>query len=574
MGAAVKFFVSTIVIAVILVVILLAVGPALIPQEMIRTRLNEAVQQNLGKSLDYSGPVSLSLFPSAGVTLKRATLQNPDGSGGLLLEDFNVEADSWGLISGSLRLYVEGVVEKVPLQFDIRADDANLIFSETGAPIRLQLNDPQPFELSAILALPENQVILRDLSVELTETRGKGVIRVMLAGAKPDISGALEFSMLNVNELAAMGAYFGGASEKVQQAVKRESDPVADVPEAALPWTGQAFDVSGLKQVNANINIKAAKFSYDQLKMNDAELAVKLRDGTLLAELVNAKLYQGAGTAVVKVEAAKKLPVMTANLALRGVAIKPLLEAFYGETKLSGIGDVTVNLTGAGNSDLALVKGLKGDGRIVLQKGSVEGVDVMSMASLDPTKIIGAFQQVGKTTVIDTMKGGFVIENGVLKNNDLRIDIPFTSLEGRGELDIPTLQVKYRIAPVVGISKLGLRVPVMFRGDVRHPKILPDLQGLVTQGLDGVVNDFIGKKFGTDEAGEKMDTQKLIDKNLNRMDESLKKRVGDAEAESLGGTVRGLLKGLPIPGLLDPAPKQEAPAAPAAPAEPAAPAAP
>ncbi len=63
----------------LVLVLVLFIGPRLIPTGFVRREITRLVRQETGLTLKIKGPVRLSVFPTLGLTLSRTTLENPPG---------------------------------------------------------------------------------------------------------------------------------------------------------------------------------------------------------------------------------------------------------------------------------------------------------------------------------------------------------------------------------------------------------------------------------------------------------------------------------------------------------------
>ena len=157
---------------------------------------------------------------------------------------------------------------------------------------------------------------------------------------------------------------------------------------------------------------------------------------------------------------------------LAGLAIQPLLEAAAGMDRFSGTGKLSLDVTGSGKSQRALVSALDGKGAVDLNNGSIKGVDLIGLAE-NPT---GAISGHGGTTQFGSLTGTFTITNGIVKNDDMQLKSGLVPITGAGTVNLPTRTVDYRL----NVSLAGaIGVPVLVTGPWDNLSYRPDVGGML-----------------------------------------------------------------------------------------------
>ena len=87
----------------------------------------------------------------------------------------------------------------------------------------------------------------------------------------------------------------------------------------------------------------------------------------------------------------------------------------------------------------------------------------------------------GGTTVFDALTGRFVIDKGVLRNDDLRMLLPNFDASGAGQVDLGGQTLDYTFTPrALRVNKdRGLAVPVRIFGPWSNPRVQPDLKAVI-----------------------------------------------------------------------------------------------
>jgi len=116
------------------------------------------------------------------------------------------------------------------------------------------------------------------------------------------------------------------------------------------------------------------------------------------------------------------------------------------------------------------------------------------------------------------------VTDGIFKNDDLLIQLPFLELTGSGIVDLPAAQVNYSVEARVfdkpelmpGISEAELAdftktvVPVKITGPLNSPNVRPDIEAVFRQQVEGALeeqkkklqNRIFNRLLGGDENGQ------------------------------------------------------------------------
>ncbi|MDH3288109.1 MAG: AsmA family protein [Betaproteobacteria bacterium] len=256
----------------------------------------------------------------------------------------------------------------------------------------------------------------------------------------------------------------------------------------------QPLDFSALKGLNANGSVKIGQLKASNVKASNVRIDIKAANGRLDVSPLSANLYRGSMKGAVSVQAAQT-PVITLKQTLTGVDMGPLLKDAADFDTLEGRGDVSLDVTGRGNTVSALKKALNGNAAIKLADGAIKGIDVAGTLRNVKSKL-GALKgqhtqaaSGSQKTDFSELSGTFNIKNGVARNNDLQGKSPLLRLAGEGEIDIGQETLNYLVkASVVATSKgqsgreltdlTGITVPVRLTGTFAKPSYSIDFSGV------------------------------------------------------------------------------------------------
>ena len=209
------------------------------------------------------------------------------------------------------------------------------------------------------------------------------------------------------------------------------------------PWPSEPLDLSALKEVDADVKLKAKALVYDKYRIEDADIAARLDAGALRTERLAGRLFGGdfQGALALNAQSATA-PRLDASFALKEGDVAHAVRAFTGEASASGRIALDAKLAAAGGSVAAMVGSLNGSGSVALTRLDVKGGARGSAlaGALDLVKALGELGGAlsgraggGQTDVT----GSFAIERGVARSSDLKLVSGFGNGQARGAVDLP-----------------------------------------------------------------------------------------------------------------------------------------
>src|SRR5919106_1248355 len=183
-------------------------------------------------------------------------------------------------------------------------------------------------------------------------------------------------------------------------------------------------------------------------------------------------LYGGKATGNLEVAVAEGVPAIRQQFRLDGLNALPFLTAVAGFERLEGKANAQLDVVSQGASQLQLVRGLN----------VAAMVRNAASAFLDPE----AGEQ--RKTDFAELAGTFTIRDGILTNDDMRLQAPVLRVNGRGRVDLPARSLTYLIEPKAAATlegqggaeqAAGVLVPVIIEGPWNDLKYRPDLSGVI-----------------------------------------------------------------------------------------------
>lgn len=367
-----------------------------------------------------------------------------------------------------------------------------------------------PIEVAGTLSVQPDQIAIDGGSYRLGSNSLTGPVSVNLAGT-PFINAALSADALS---LAFLSAEEGSANE----------------PAAGTGWSKDPIDASAVGLFNADIRVDAATVDMGATEMRDVALAITVDNARAVAEIVRATAFGGALNGRFVVNNRNGLSVGGA-MDGRTVAIQALLTDLAGFDRMRGAGNTELTFLGSGQNLDQIMKSLSGEGFLDIGSGDITGFDLVSLFS--GSDAVGD----AATTIFQSLKGAFTIQNGVLRNDDLEVLAQLFEARGEGTIDLGQQTLKYTLMPRVFESDVtdGFAIPVRIEGPWSGPRIYPDLEFLAKQKLEVEKAKLEAEAKARIEEEKAKVEEKVRAKVEEEIQDTLENDLEDKLKEGLGG---------------------------------------
>lgn len=265
-----------------------------------------------------------------------------------------------------------------------------------------------------------------------------------LTGQRPSVTAQLETSEIPL--AAFQGAGGGGGAAGAASAPSQNG---------AERWSNEPLDLSGLRAIDAVVDLKAAAISQDKFRLSNAVVAAQLQDAVLDLKQFSGTLYNGAVKTVGKLDA-RSTPAFSAATTAIEVDLGALLRDQADFDRVSGPVSFDLNVSSSGNSERALVGALHGDGKVdgvlTIKKSVTEQVGGLALDILGakirevrglldiPSALLNSF---GGTRPAQ-LSGTLQIRDGVASTQDLQLANEASRTETKGQASLPAWQVDSR----------------------------------------------------------------------------------------------------------------------------------
>ncbi|WP_375283168.1 AsmA family protein [Marinicauda pacifica] len=367
------------------------------------------------------------------------------------------------------------ILESTDLEFQGQAD-VDLSLPQFAALFGSELAEGdvfQTFSANGQLRGVPGEVVFTGANLALDAIAANGDLRFAYDRPTPLLDAALTIPVLDLNP------YLPEAE--------------ADQSPAGAPteWSDAPLDLSVLSLFDAELDAEVGELRFNDVVVTDAQLDATLSNGRLSATLPGFGLYGGRGSASLVANSRGTVPSYSFQGRLETLQAQPFLDAAAGFDRLRGIGTLTLDVTGSGESPAAIMNGLQGEGQFDFAEGAIVGVNLARvirgvLTAVENRELPQGFGDTEETD-FSALRGSFAIRDGVVLNQDLTMLSPLLRVGGQGEIDLGGLNLDYRLTPRAvasltgqgGEAELeGIAVPVIISGSFSDPRVTLDFAAI------------------------------------------------------------------------------------------------
>jgi AsmA protein len=339
------------------------------------------------------------------------------------------------------------------------------------------------FRVSSQMAHEGQTTTLNDLSLRLDDIDARGNLTLVTQeSGRLRVGGVLSAPSVNVNTYLpapAPGQAEGGV-------------------ETDAAWPTTPLDLSGLRALDANLNLSLGALQFQRMSFSDVALNLRVANGAADARLSRVSLYEGSGTARMIADGSGRTPRIAVEIDAQNVQAETLLRDAIGFDKIVGRGRLTASFMGTGASQAAIMRSLSGNANFLFNDGQWKGVNLAQVARTVQSALTGQAAGEGAATDFAELGATFAISNGQMATENMRLLNPFVRLEGRGLIDIGGQAIDMRIAPRAvrsaqgqggDLSVAGLGIPFRVSGPWSRVRFAPALEDVVQNQVRDILRN-------------------------------------------------------------------------------------
>jgi len=274
----------------------------------------------------------------------------------------------------------------------------------------------------------------------------------------------------------------------------------------AAPPQPVEIPLSLLRSLDVQGKLRIQKLKAMNLHSSDVAIQVTAHNGLITLGPNQAKLYNGKYAGRTSLDVRGKTPLLAVDESVSGIELAPALKDALKFDKFAGSANLSAKVTAQGLDAHQIKQTLNGSASFAVQNGAIKGMDLKKMIDTVKTaqrdnllqKLTELTPRSGDETPFTQLGGTAQIKNGVVQNNDLKVQSPdLLNVTGKGSADLPKETLDYRIT--------AGQYPIVISGPFSNLKYRVDTSAL----LKGKVEE---KKTEVKEKIEQKLEQKLKDK--------------------------------------------------------------
>lgn len=334
-------------------------------------------------------------------------------------------------------------------------------------------------------------VDLTDLRITLDDSTLTGTLSVPLSS-----SGSYRFDLLV--DAIELDRYMEPSA--AADSVARDDSAPLEIP------------VDLIKPLHARGKLRITTATFAGLVFENVELGLNAADGRMRLNPITADFYGGNYHGDVRIDVSVATPVVSVNEKLDSVDIAGLAKAMFDQDNITGTMNAAFQLTGRGDDTSQMQRNLSGKMSFELKDGTFEGTDVWYELRRARALIKGSAAPqavLPSRTPFNSVSATGVVTGGVMRNNDLYVELPFMQLKGTGQVDLVAATVAYDLVARVfdrpellqDVSEDELNdftraeIPLKVSGSLTSPSIKPDVEKLLRKQVEEEIKEQLKDKL-------------------------------------------------------------------------------
>ncbi len=370
------------------------------------------------------------------------------------------------------RISIEGELAGLatPAEGTIRYSLSGPSLSLLETALRVPLPETPPYSVTGMLSRSGDEWHTTDLKGKVGKSDIAGSVKVHAGGKVPRIEAELTSSLL---DLADLGPLIGATN-------RSRLKPTPEDEARLLP--NRSFNPESFAKVDAHVVlqakqvVRAANFPFDNFAAD-----LRMTAGQVVIDPVHFGMAGGKLAGRIMLDA-RKPPIQMALVArMDGVNVAKIAPKSETMSAAAGILTGRIDLKGRGNSIAKMLGTADGRVTVLLANGNVPGL-LPALVDLDGARVlanlVGKNPESVRCSVFDLQ-----VTDGIAQPTVAVVETETTVLTAEGRLNLGTeaLDLKLSQAPKKP-SILSLRTPILVRGTLMNPNLVPAPAPLAARG--------------------------------------------------------------------------------------------
>lgn len=338
---------------------------------------------------------------------------------------------------------------------------------------------------------------------------------------------------LKVNQINLDNYASAPSSAAAASAPAPATNIAANVNNATASSNSALLPVALLRQYSGSGSFQIGKLTVNHMTATNIVTQIAAKNGLIQVAPMSAELYQGKSQGSINLDVRNSVPALSMNESLTGVQMEPLLNDLSknSKIKLTGTGNLTMNILTQGNNANAMTHALNGNIKFAIDNGAIKNIDIVHQIYTVIAYVLkqNTSSNNSNQTNFTSLTGTVNIADGIATNNDLLLKSTAIQVNGNGNANFINRTINYELkTKAVGDpfgndvfnlqNKIGGSIPMSISGTFSDPKVQPDFTVIATALLKGQVKQEIDKNLPQ--------LEKNLPKNLNQAIKGLQNIFG------------------------------------------------
>ncbi len=386
------------------------------------------------------------------------------------------------LANGATKVSLQGTLLQparfggADLKLELQGNDLAALYPLTGIP----LAPTPPYRLTGDLNYAPKRISFNHFAGSVGSSDLSGDLSVDLHGSKPRVTATMLSNKVVLADLAGfIGSTPGKADAANESKQQQQQHQQQDADPRLLPDT--PINLPKLRSADLDIQYKATHIDSEATPLDNIVAHLKVEDDQLSFQPLSFAV--GAGSIVLNIKLdGRQDPVHTvADIDFRKVDLHRIMQS----TKLfEGAGTIGGNakLDTRGNSLSKMLGNGDGELKLAMSGGDMSAL-LLDLAGLDFGNGVLSALGIPRQAALRCMVTDFALTQGVVDTRVFVFDTTEANVTGSGKINLRDEQLDYRLATEPKHFNVGaFRAPILIRGPLKDPNILPDPATLAVRG--------------------------------------------------------------------------------------------
>ena len=379
---------------------------------------------------------------------------------------------------GETHVSVEGTVQD-PMSFggaNVRMHLEGKDMSELSDLIGVPLAPTPPYRLDGHLAYTDKRIRFDDFTGKVGSSDLKGKFAVDLSGKRPSIVADMTSETVDLTDLGGFIGTTPGKSSTPDQSDKQKEEHAEAAAKTTL-FPDKPMDLSAVRNNDFDVHYSAKSIQGESIPLDDLQVHLVIDDGVITLDPLKFGVGVGAVTGTFSIDARPKQPVANADIELRQVDLRRIMQSTKTFEGAGLVGGRAV-LKGRGASLAEMLGSSDGNIKFFMTGGDMSAL-LVNLAGLDFGNSLLSAIGIPSQTEIRCMVSDFGVDDGVLGTRLMVLDTTAANVVGQGDINLRDQSIDYRIETEPKHFSIGsLPSPITITGPLKNPNIGVDKTAL------------------------------------------------------------------------------------------------